>query len=632
MKKFLAKLTLCSVLLSTAGIHTVGAEESKNLNIQLQIDNNEMKLNGEKTTVEKPFLDNGSTLVPLRVITAAFGAAIKWNEQTNSIEISYGNQVILLTIGSTKGIVDGKTIEIPVAPQLKNGTTMVPLRFISETFGAKVSFDSDSQSITIAGNLVSEDKKDSSNMDEDAGKTYIGDSYYQWTMKYPSGLVKATQAFKENVLGFTDAKDEYILLIGVRKVDSRLSNDALLKTITDGLDRTIIEKTFVTNAKYPYARVVSKDSESSYYEYRAIQSGGKVYDVRLIISDEENYNNDQKRRFYTDLLDSFTPEFDTGKSSSIKDVSTVVNGSREYSDANSGISLKVPASWNKSEGSEWLSLYNAEEQRSVDIRVTSIVEGDTLDQWVKREETHTKNTFLPEYIQIKPIKDVILSGLPAKELKYTYHYEDPNKKQTVYGLYLFSGKYKYEVDIQFDNSNDDEALAKSIMETIVIKSDNLKLGTIEDNRDFMDQVKTSTIRNKKYNFEGEIPDSWTDTNDRKSSSKVLEYTHLAGRVVIHATDGILLDEATKAIDKFLSNQSSSKDFKVIEKGSGTIFGVPAKKYVYEGKIKNVSHLTTSYVFEKDGTIFTLDAITLKAKRTDYLLKIQDNVLNSFKFN
>ncbi|TVY05663.1 copper amine oxidase N-terminal domain-containing protein [Paenibacillus cremeus] len=333
MNKLLASIALSTMIISSVGVLPAGAEESKNINIRLQIDNEEMQMNDSKIKVEKPFLDNGSTLVPLRVITTAFGATIKWNDQTQSVELAYGNQVIVLKIGSTEGTLNGKKIDIPVAPQLKNGTTMVPLRFISETFGAKVEFDASTQSITITGGVKLADTKDGgSNIDEDAGKTFIGDSYLQWSMKYPTGLIKSNQSFRDSSITFKDAKNEYALYIGISDLDSKLSNDALIKEITDDVSGTIISKTYVSNAKYPYASVVTKDSKSAYTVYRAIQQNNRLYIITLYVQKEENYKSDEKMSFYNDLIDSFAPEF-TGSKSDVKDISTVKDGWRTYTDA-----------------------------------------------------------------------------------------------------------------------------------------------------------------------------------------------------------------------------------------------------------------------------------------------------------
>lgn len=96
-----------------------------------------------------PFIENGVTLVPLRFITEAFNANLNWYGELKIITISYNGHNIQLQVDSTKVVVDDSIKEIQVAPKIVNGLTFVPLRFISETFGAQVLFDADTKTITI---------------------------------------------------------------------------------------------------------------------------------------------------------------------------------------------------------------------------------------------------------------------------------------------------------------------------------------------------------------------------------------------------------------------------------------------------------------------------------------------------
>lgn len=56
---------------------------------------------------------------------------------------------IELTIGSREAYVDGQPYELLRAPEVKNGTTLVPVRFIAETFGCQVDYDGVTKKITI---------------------------------------------------------------------------------------------------------------------------------------------------------------------------------------------------------------------------------------------------------------------------------------------------------------------------------------------------------------------------------------------------------------------------------------------------------------------------------------------------
>jgi hypothetical protein len=56
---------------------------------------------------------------------------------------------IELKIGQKKALVNGKTVELDVAPKIENGRTLVPIRFISEALGCDVDWDSLTRTVYI---------------------------------------------------------------------------------------------------------------------------------------------------------------------------------------------------------------------------------------------------------------------------------------------------------------------------------------------------------------------------------------------------------------------------------------------------------------------------------------------------
>lgn len=57
--------------------------------------------------------------------------------------------IVKLMVGKKEATVNGKTVLLDVPPQIVNGRTLVPLRFIAEALGAKIDFESKTQTITI---------------------------------------------------------------------------------------------------------------------------------------------------------------------------------------------------------------------------------------------------------------------------------------------------------------------------------------------------------------------------------------------------------------------------------------------------------------------------------------------------
>ncbi|WP_137792034.1 stalk domain-containing protein [Bacillus sp. E(2018)] len=107
-------------------------------------------INGEKQMYDQPpVMENGRTLVPLRGIFESLGAEVKWDSNTRKITATKGDKVVLLTIGSKTTYVNNLKINIDVPAKMINNRTVVPLRFVSEAFDAEVKWDGVRQRVNI---------------------------------------------------------------------------------------------------------------------------------------------------------------------------------------------------------------------------------------------------------------------------------------------------------------------------------------------------------------------------------------------------------------------------------------------------------------------------------------------------
>jgi hypothetical protein len=85
-----------------------------------------------------PVIMNGRTLVPLRSISEYLGATVYWSPSTSVVRITYNKRDIQLKLASDLARIDGKNVKVDVPAVSINGRTMVPIRFISETFGMNI--------------------------------------------------------------------------------------------------------------------------------------------------------------------------------------------------------------------------------------------------------------------------------------------------------------------------------------------------------------------------------------------------------------------------------------------------------------------------------------------------------------
>ncbi|MBU8908016.1 DUF3993 domain-containing protein [Desertibacillus haloalkaliphilus] len=98
---------------------------------------------------EEPFIEKGHTFVPLRAIFEQLGTFVSWDASNQQITAEDGHTLIELEVGSTQASVNGQAVEIEAVPVIKEGRTFVPLRFVSEAFGASVSWNRLKQEVSI---------------------------------------------------------------------------------------------------------------------------------------------------------------------------------------------------------------------------------------------------------------------------------------------------------------------------------------------------------------------------------------------------------------------------------------------------------------------------------------------------
>jgi hypothetical protein len=118
--------------------------------IQLIIGKLEAKIDGKVTALDAaPFIISGRTVVPVRFISEAFGAQIEWLNPTQTIIIRYNDLMITMQIGNKTVFINGKASLLDAAPIIRNSRTFVPLRFLSEAFGCEIKWDSVTQEIIL---------------------------------------------------------------------------------------------------------------------------------------------------------------------------------------------------------------------------------------------------------------------------------------------------------------------------------------------------------------------------------------------------------------------------------------------------------------------------------------------------
>ncbi|HBV99227.1 MAG: hypothetical protein JL50_06785 [Peptococcaceae bacterium BICA1-7] len=89
------------------------------------------------------FRENGQMFTPVRYLAECFGAMeIMWDAHSQIITFEKKGKIVKMQIGSTSIYINDRIMDTGVAPVIRDGRTLIPVRFVAELFGYKVTEDS----------------------------------------------------------------------------------------------------------------------------------------------------------------------------------------------------------------------------------------------------------------------------------------------------------------------------------------------------------------------------------------------------------------------------------------------------------------------------------------------------------
>lgn len=101
-------------------------------------------------TEDKPYIKEGRTLVPIRLISENLGIKIDWDGDNREVLLNKGNDSIRLPIMKDYYYLNGEMIKTEISGEITNSRTFVPVRLIAELFGSKVDWNNDTRTVLIS--------------------------------------------------------------------------------------------------------------------------------------------------------------------------------------------------------------------------------------------------------------------------------------------------------------------------------------------------------------------------------------------------------------------------------------------------------------------------------------------------
>ena len=141
MKKVLALILAVVLCTSVAAFAAPVFEEG--MNVTVVLDGKVLEFD------QKPLVEAGRTLVPVRKIFETLGAVVDYDEATETVISRKDDVIIVMQINNDVMFVNSTPVQLDVPAREVNGRTLVPLRAISDAMDVEVGWDGDTQTATL---------------------------------------------------------------------------------------------------------------------------------------------------------------------------------------------------------------------------------------------------------------------------------------------------------------------------------------------------------------------------------------------------------------------------------------------------------------------------------------------------
>ncbi|RXZ83471.1 copper amine oxidase [Paenibacillaceae bacterium] len=118
--------------------------------IVLQVGKKSATIDGKAVSLDSaPVVVKGTTYLPLKFVSDAINGQVAWDNKAKRVTFIRAGKVLDMQLNSKNIIVNGKRKSVDVAPILRNGRTLVPVRVVTEELGLSVKWENITKQITI---------------------------------------------------------------------------------------------------------------------------------------------------------------------------------------------------------------------------------------------------------------------------------------------------------------------------------------------------------------------------------------------------------------------------------------------------------------------------------------------------
>ncbi|MCE5169368.1 copper amine oxidase N-terminal domain-containing protein [Paenibacillus profundus] len=605
-------------------------------------------LNGEAITIVKPYVKQGTTMVPLSIFTRAFDASLKL-ETGDVVTLTNDHSSIRMRIGQKQAMLNGKLTTLLVAPELVNGTTMVPLKQIAEAFGATCKTDSDQ---TMVLSWKRPEPLAAASIHVNATAPRIGDSYYLWSMVLPQGWSYEVTSPTESVVVLGNESSSVVAQVEVtdwnsgelEHLTSAFQGVATEKQLMEHLQTEVIyagDLVYQRTGKLEgvaYAQGVS-DGGDEMYLARVLSANGKRYVVRIF---DDAAKQPKQLLQYEPFLNTFRPSYAAGQGM-ITNVSTVKDGYRHMKLWGEGLSVDFPVDWYKEYGIPRV-LAGAGDWKSVEYYYGTAEQGMTPDGLVKRHEAYLKKLYKPEYVKLVETKDISLAdGTLAKLNVYKHRYNEQDWSLSMHLIAMDEG-VQYMVSFYGQDNAEDRKVGDRILASVRVdgkmKEKQDDLNALPSGENWLMSWEKSVQRDgKPFGFTVQIPEWWLhDANyyvmegyeEKLDEGTIASYSLPNSNFFIYIEEARTVDEALARWEEVLLEDDAVH---FVKKEKTTLQGKSAYLVELTGRDVDINapYTTRMQLVADNGHVYTVLYTVYDASMTTELMDSLKQATKSFTF-
>lgn len=442
--------------------------------------------------ITAPYLsENGTTMIEMNTLIDAVGAEL--TEDGDTITVDYAEVSFLFTMNQDKMSINGQMLTMP-SPIVwsAEGVAMVPLRFFAECLGGDVIYDTDSEDIGITIYAGSDEDVNFKMLLKYAAMDKIGNSKQKWRISKPETFEVEENWWSSGYDFYLE--DAYIEFSVTRNVDKFNIDQLYVLSQEDNRYSyyyyynnygVLFEKTKGTRAGLPYICFKWRHTDSI-SETHIFLNDNLIYSFN-VQRDMTSFAVDKTNAEVDAILDSFEVGYKGGDEENTVDLATVnvkpkEREKDEYTDGNLNWTITLNDKWWVNEyygfynhvsmnresdlneedldedydsyydddsysydSSETVYVINAE----IEVSTYSIPAGQTLSQWIEREQNDLKSQYNKDVLNVDGIKDTTVGERAAKMFTATHKYSDESTVNMEF-YYLQDGRYLYEIAFSYD--------------------------------------------------------------------------------------------------------------------------------------------------------------------------------------